>query len=72
MFNLGMVQKIIVGSATYWVQPSAYQVQHSIIERNEFQTKQNKALHNSTACAIHASVLRFPGAHGLLTSEIRD
>ena len=44
----------------------------SIIEKHKFQTKQNKALHNRTASAIHASVPCFPDVRSLLASDIRN
>ena len=41
---------------------------YTIIEKNKLQTKQNKALRNRTAPAIHSSVPCFHGAWGLLAS----
>ena len=44
----------------------------TIIEKNKFQTKQNKALRNRTPPAIHTNVPRFPGMRLMLASDIRD
>ena len=56
----------------FWLQLIAYQTVFGIIIEKKIQTKQNKALHDRTAPAIHASVPCFPGVRGLLASDIRD
>ena len=53
-------------------QPCVILSKFTIIDKNKFQTKQNKALHNRTLSAIHVKVPRFPEVHGLLASDIRD
>ena len=39
-----------------------------LLKESKFQTKENKALRNRTASAIHARVTRFPDVRGLIAS----